>query len=117
MTIEYKLGATNVVADALSRAPTQGDSDGTSVTLASRVKGSDVLQLLEPDLTLQQVQTEQRKNPKLAKTIDFLADKTLPSDPHNAYSVVGVAKKGHCVVDDILYYEGAKVCIHRCVVI
>ena len=55
MTIEYKLGATDVVADALSRAPTQGDGDGTSVTLASRVKRSDVLQLLEPDLTLQQV--------------------------------------------------------------
>ena len=35
-------------------------------------------------MTLQQVQTEQQKNPKLAKTIDFLADKTLPSDPHNA---------------------------------
>ena len=56
-------------------------------------------------MTLQQVQTEQQKNPKLAKTVNFLADKTLPSDPHNANVVVGVAKKGYCVVDDILYYE------------
>ena len=51
------------------------------------------------------MQTEQQKNPKLAKTVNFLADKTLPSDLHNANVVVGVAKKGYCVVDDILYYE------------
>jgi len=116
MKIEYKPGATNVVADALSRAPTQSDSDITSVTVVT-VEGNDVLQVSEPDLTLQQVQTEQRKDPELAGIIDFLTDKTLPSDPHDANVVVGLAKKGYYVVDGILYYEGAEVCDHRCVVV
>ena len=39
MKIEHKPGATNVVADALSRAPTQGDSDGASFS----GEGSNVL--------------------------------------------------------------------------
>ena len=116
MKIEYKPGATNVVADALSRAPTQSDSDGTSATVGT-VGGSDVLQLSEPDLTLQQVQTEQRKDPELARIIDFLTDRTLPSDPREANVVVGVAKKGYYVIDGILYYEGAEVRDHRCVVV
>ena len=116
MKIEYKPGATNVVADALSRAPTQGDSDGTSVKVTT-VEGSDILQLSEPDLTLQQVQTEQRKDPELARIIEFLTNKTLPSDPRDASVVVGEAQKGYYVVDDILYYEGIDVCNHRCVVV
>ena len=113
MKVEYKSGATNVVADALSRAPIQGDSDGTSVT----VEGSDVLQLSGPDSTLQQVQTEQWKDPELARLIDFLTDKILPSDPREANVVVGLAKKGYYVIDGILYYEDTEVCDHRCVVV
>ena len=42
MKIEYKPGDTNVVVDALSRAPTQGDSDGTIVKVTT-IEGSDVL--------------------------------------------------------------------------
>ena len=53
MKLEYKPGATNIVADALSRAPIQGDKDGTSVTVVT-VEGSDVLQSSELDSTLQQ---------------------------------------------------------------
>ena len=116
MKLEYKPGATNVVADALSRAPIQGDKDGTSVTVVT-VEGSDVLQSSELDSTLQQVQTEQRKDPELAKIIDFITDKTVPADSRDAQFVVGVAKKGYYVVDGILYYEGANTCDHRCVVV
>ena len=73
MNIEYKPEATNVVADAFLRAAGQSESDGTSVT----VEGSDALQLSEPDSTLQQVQTDQCKDPELARLIDFLTDKRL----------------------------------------
>jgi len=118
MKIEYKPGATNVVANALSRAPSQGDSDGTSVT----EEGGNVLTVEETnvaqcDCTMREVQSEQRKDPELARLIDFLADKTLPSDPCDANIVIGLAKKGYYLVEGILYYEGAEVCNHRCVVI
>ena len=49
--------------------------------------------------------------------MDFITDKTLPADPHDAKVVVGVAKKGYYVIDSILYYEGAEACNHRCVVV
>ena len=116
MKIEYKLGVTNVVADALSRAPTQGDSKGSRVTVVT-VEGNDDIQATEPDSILEQVQTEQRKDPELARIIDYITSKTLPTDPHDAKIVVGLAKKGYYVVDGILYYEGAEVCDHRCVVV
>ena len=45
------------------------------------------------------MQTDQRKDPELARLIDFLTDKTLPSDPHDANVVVGLAKKGYYVID------------------
>ena len=53
------------------------------------VDGSDVLQLSEPDSTLQQIQAEQWKDPELAGIIDFLMDKTLPSDLCDANVMVG----------------------------
>ena len=102
----------NVVADALSRSPIQGDEDGTSVTVVT-VEGTDMLQSSELDSTLQQVQTEQQKDPELAKIIDFITDKTVPADSRDAQFVVGVAKKGCYVVDGILYYEGADTCDHQ----
>ena len=56
-------------------------------------------------------------DPELARMIDFIVDRTLPTEPHDAKRVVNVAKKGYYVVDGILYYEGAEVCDQRCVVV
>jgi len=53
----------------------------------------------------------------LRKLIDYLTDKTLPPDPHDAKIVVGQAKKGYYVVDGILYFEGTEECDCRCVVV
>ena len=96
MKIEYKPGATNVVAYALSRAPTLGNSDGTSNTTEGSnvfaVERNSVVQSPQPDAMLQQVQLEQRKDSDLLQFIDFLTDKRLPSDTHDAGMVV---KKGY----------------------
>jgi len=74
MKIEYKPGATYVVADALSRAPSQGNSDGISSTEEGSdvltVEGNNIVQLSESDVMLKQVQLEQQKDPKLARLID-----------------------------------------------
>jgi len=121
MKIEHTPGATNVVADALFRAPSQANSDGISST----EEGSDVLtvernkvvQLSKPDVMLQQVQLEQRKDPELVRLINYMIDRTLPSDPHDANIVVGLSKKGYYEVDNVLYYEGCEVGDHRCVVV
>ena len=53
----------------------------------------------------------------MAKLIDFLTDRTLPSDSRDANIVVGLAEKEYYVVDGIFYYEGADVCDHTCVVV
>ena len=41
----------------------------------------------------------------------------LTKRPHEVKVVVGIAKKENYVVDNILYYEGAEVCDHQCVVV
>ena len=38
-----------------------------------------------------QVQSEQRRDPKLVRLIEFFTDRTLPSDPHDTNIVVGLA--------------------------
>ena len=53
----------------------------------------------------------------MARLIDLLTHRILPSDARDANIVVGLAKKGCYVADGILYYEGADVCDHRCVVV
>ena len=96
-------------------------SDGISSTEKGSdvltVEGNNVVQLSEPDVMLQQVQLEQQKDPELARLIDYMTDRTLPSDPRDANIVVGLSKKGYYVVDNVLYYEGSEVGDHRCVVV
>jgi len=43
--------------------------------------------------TLQQVQTEQKKDIKLRKIFDFLTRESLPEDPREANVVMNTAKK------------------------
>ena len=105
MKLEYKLGTVNVVADALSRAPTDGKMTGGK-------EGSDVQRVLQPELpqpSMQKVQLEQSKDKELVQLVNFLTKKALPEDPSKAKFVLSLARKGYYVVDGILYYEGADV--------
>jgi hypothetical protein len=61
LAIEYRPGAINYTADALSRAPL------VSVVLA-------------PDLDLEEFKAQQRKDPQLKDILDFLENELLPPD-------------------------------------
>lgn len=114
MRLEYKPGAANVVADALSRAPT---GSGTATEEAERSEIHRVSQPELPQPLIHRVQLEQSKDKELAKLICFLRDKSLPEDSQEAKIVLNLARKGYYVVDDILYYEGADVPDRRRVVV
>ena len=113
MKLEYKPSAANVVADALSRAPTDGEMIGGK-------EGSDVQRVLQPELpqpSMQKVQLEQRKDKESVQLVNFLTKKALPEDPSEAKLVLSLARKGYYVVDGILYYEGADVPDRRRIVV
>ena len=102
MKLEYKPGVANIVADALSRAP----------TTSGQREESHVCRVSQPELpqpSIQRVQLEQSKDQELVKLISFLTDKSLPDDPREAKVVLSLARKGYYVVDGILYYEGVDV--------
>ena len=112
MKLEYKPGSANVVADVVSRAPTDGEMTGGK-------EGSDVrrvLQLELPQPSMQKVQLEQSKDKELVQLVN-LTKKALPEDPSKAKLVLSLARKGYYVVDGILYYEGADVPDRRRIVV
>ena len=76
----------DVVADALSRVPTEGTSDSGEVLVVST--------RLDTPNTLQLVQEQQKEDRDLANLIEFLEAKTLPTDPTEAKIVLSNAKKG-----------------------
>ena len=88
-----------MVADALSRAPLTDttQSTPTKALLISRDSRNPALQ---------QVQDEHRSDHDLAQLIDFLQAKKLPDDPEVAKRITAQSRKGYCVIDGILFYEG-----------
>lgn len=111
MKLEYKLGAANVVADALSRAPVEGTASVLQLSPGTGT-GED-----QPFTSLQHVQSEQRQDKELSQIIDFLTSQTLPTDPQEAKYISNMAGKSYMVVDGILYYEGPEVSGRCCVVV
>ena len=86
LKLECKPGATNVVADALVRAP--------------------VMRVETTQPAVQLVMEEQRQDGELARLIAYLDDESLPSDPSEAKEVVNQSQKGYYLIDGVLYYEG-----------
>ena len=98
VTLQYKPGSSNMVADALSRAPVESEARVFQVqeeALTSKVTTSETLTTV-----LEQVQQEQRKGTELRKLIDFLTKQSLPEDPKEINVVLNTVKKGYYVVDD-----------------
>jgi len=61
----------------------------------------------ELDDALIKVQNEQRKDKEIIKILTYLQDKILPEDSKQAMQVVNLTKKGHYIVDGILYYKSS----------
>ena len=94
LKIEYKPGATNVVADALSRAPVTSESSGRVLLVEYSQTG---------------IYKEQRKDQDLADLLAYLESKSLPDDSGRAKRVLSQARKGYYVMEGVLYYEGPDV--------
>ena len=94
LKIKYKPRATNVVADALSRAPVPSESHSS---------------VLFVEYSHQELQSKQKKDRDLADLIAYLDSKTLPGDPDQAKRVLSQARKGYYVIDSVLYYVGSDV--------
>ena len=92
LKIEYKPGATNVVADALSRAPVLAEPGGSVLLM---------------EYSQSELHKEQMKDKDLADLIVYLESKTLPTDSSQAKKVLRQASKGYYAMDGVLYYEGA----------
>ena len=92
LTLQYKPGTANKVADSLSRTP---------VSVCKMTSGSET-----GDPVLAKVQEGQRQDAELKMLIEYLESKVLPADSRAASEVMNLARKGYYLVSGVLYYEG-----------
>ena len=98
MTLEYKPGTANVVADSLSRAPLPGDAKEMIVLHVPADPEGESL--------LKSVREQQRQDKELDQLVRYLQNRELPIDEQAARQVLKMDKKGFVIVKGVLYYEG-----------
>ena len=94
MCLEYKPGSANIAADSLSRSPVVNTKCATALQVGEEM----------PQLKL--VQEQQSQDKDLSDLINYLCDKTLPTDERAARNMVSISMKGFVLVNGVLYYEG-----------
>ena len=104
ITLEHKPGRVNRAADALSRAPLPGASQGLILT-------NEMLQIevTEVEPLMARIGRLQREDQDLVQLIVYLEKKKLPQEPGEVKKVVTQAQKGFYLLDGILYLENSEV--------
>ena len=114
ITICYRKGSENAPADALSRAPCQGEAVSLNEELefaVFQVEG-EITPLLVAgapmtDAVVTDIGREQRKDPKLLEMISYLESGDLPEEDKRAREIV-IRAEQFTILNDILHLVDAK---------
>ena len=112
ITICYRRGSENAMADALSRSPCEGPPLNEYLEVAVFQVGKEIPSLLVASSIVDgsspsDIGHEQRKDPKLQETISWLENGTLPEDDKRARNLV-IRAEQFTILDDILYFVDPK---------